>query len=206
MYRFTRGRASRGCVSYVLVAVVAAYVVGCASTPEPPEDVEVAGKSDAEILYAAIVESFRERGLAIEHKSFKFRVVTSQYRPVSDRLRRRFTARIVPLPGGANALRVEAQHQRRHGDDEGGVWKEVDSDALDERSASDELDLGRAIERRYRRWRTYADERDDGEDGDDEDDSSETEDGDSEVGADSDSTSDGESDTREETEEGERER
>lgn len=160
MYRLTRTTTRRWWARW-WVATTAVWFVGCATTPEPPEDLSVAGKSDAELLYEAIVRSFEERGLVIEHKSMKFRVVTSEYRPVSDRLRRRFTARIVPLPGGANALRVEAQHQRRHGGDDEPVWKDVDSDALNERAASDELDLGRAIERRYRRWKEYADEQHD---------------------------------------------
>lgn len=142
----------------VLGGVAATAVFGCQSVPESKPEVSLEGKSDSEILYQAAVQTFRERGLGVDVASEKFMVVTSKYESVSERLRRRFTARIVRLDGGATALRVRAEHERKHGSGEEAVWKKVESEPLRERAAERELDLGRSIEKRFHRWRAERDE------------------------------------------------
>lgn len=128
---------------------------GCRTAPAVEPEVSLEGKTDAEILYDAILVEFEQRDLDVDSASRQFMVVSSTFHPVADRLRRRFTVRIVRLPGGANALRVTAEHQRRHGTGKSAEWKKVDSTGVKQRAEEAELKLGRAIEKRFRRWKEY---------------------------------------------------
>jgi len=159
VYRLSSGSTTAGRVSALIVFLLAGglSVGGCKSAPPAEPAVPVAGKSDGELLYEATVESFRERSIEIGHASGEHRVVTSEFDRVSDRLRRRFTARIIGLPGGANGLRVKIDYERRFGEGEGANWKSVESAQLRKRAQEAELELARAIEKRYRRWREYRD-------------------------------------------------
>lgn len=139
-----------------LTVAVGVGALGCRSAPPPKPEASLEGKSDPQILYLAVVETFEERGIPIDVASEKFMIVTSKYRKVSERLRRRFTARIVRMRGGATALRIKAEHERRHGRGDDVVWKTVDSDILQERAEKEELELARAAEKRFHRWKAYA--------------------------------------------------
>lgn len=151
MYRLFR----RSTTCVVAVALAVAVASGCQSGPVQKPAVDLAGKSNAEILYDAIVVSFRHRDLTVEVASRKHGIVTSTYKPVSERLRRRFTARVVRIPGGAKGLRIQAEYQRRFGGGDDPVWKRVESEQLRSRARRAELALGRAIEERFRRWKEY---------------------------------------------------
>lgn len=142
----------------LLLAVASALLGACTTTPPTKPAVTVAGKSDVDLLFDAAAVSCRERGLEVDHASREHRIVTSTYQKVSERLRRRFTARIIRLPGGANGLRVKVDYQRRFGEGKNSAWKMVESRPLRERAAEAELELARTIEKRYRRWREYRDE------------------------------------------------
>jgi len=143
----------------VVVGMVAAS--GCKSAPETGPPVSVAGKTDAELLHRAAVETFRERDLGVDSASAEHGIVTSTFERVSERLRRRVTARIIRLPEGANGLRVRVDYQRRFGEEGRAVWKEIQSEQLRERAKKTELELGRTIEERYRSWRAYRDDQPD---------------------------------------------
>ncbi len=126
-------------------------VTGCQTPPSPSPD-ERAERSarETQALYEAIVATYKARDLPIDLASEQYQLVRSTYQIIDDRLRQRFVAHVVELPGGASALRVRTDHQRRYGRGDEAVWKEVDSKLLDERAREAELELGRAIERRYR--------------------------------------------------------
>lgn len=155
MYR-SRGRwTSIGLAVWLAVAGVGLLESGCQSGPEVEPDVSLADKSNAEILFEAILASLEERGLEVDSASRRFMVITSGYESVASRLRRRFTVRIVQLPGGSNALRVRADHERRHGSGDGAEWRKAEGDAVEDRAEKAELELGRAIERRFREYKEY---------------------------------------------------
>ena len=154
MYPYRR-KLTRYWLGAAVLAVAAGLVVGCQTAAPPPSDISLEGKSKPQMLYLAAVETFEERGMEIAVASQKFLVVTSEFESISERLRRRFTARIIRLPGGATGLRVRAEHQRRHGTGEDVVWKKVESEVLNERAGKIELEIGRAVEKRFRRWKEY---------------------------------------------------
>jgi ethanolamine ammonia-lyase small subunit len=147
---------------YRLERIVATLAVGLAAatcvvgsgchTPSAvsAEERKEISKRETRALYEAIVATYEARDLSIDLASKRFLLVRSNYRRIDDRLRRRFIARIVRMPGGASALRVRTEHQRRHGRGEDAVWKTVESQLLEKRARKAELELGRAIERRYR--------------------------------------------------------
>ena len=108
--------------------------------------------SPAEVLHQAAVSVFRERELGVSLESARFLVVNSEYHDVTDDLRRRFVARVIRGPEGAMGLKVIAEYQRRLELDDGTHWEPIDTDELRERARGKELELGRAIERRFERW------------------------------------------------------
>jgi hypothetical protein len=140
---------------WLVVAGVGLLQSGCQTGPEVEPDVSLADKSNAEILFEAILASLDKRGLEVDSASRRFMVITSGYESVATRLRRRFTIRIVQLPGGSNALRVRAEHERRHGSGERSEWRKAEGDAIEDRAEKAELELGRAIERRFREYKEY---------------------------------------------------
>lgn len=148
-------------LSILAVAMAVVLAPACKSAPETGPPVSVAGKSDAELLYQAALVTFREREFGVDSASAQHGIVTSEFERISERLRRRTTARIIRLPGGANGLRVRIDYQRRFGEAGRAVWRDVQSEQLRERAEETELELGRAIEKRYREWRAYRDERTD---------------------------------------------
>ncbi len=160
MYRVRRESTRRGPGLVFGLVMWAAVCFGCQSGPEVEPDASLAGKSDAEILYEAIVSVFDDRGLEVESttRSPRSIVLESSARRVADRLRRRFTVRIGARPGKAYELNVQARHERRHGSGENAVWREAGGEAIAQRGDEAELKLARQIERRYREWKEYLDE------------------------------------------------
>lgn len=154
------------CSRYRLLAALAtglllASATGCASTKSdtaapakpareaaPEQAAPEAPATSQERLYGAILEEARARGWAIATASERFFTVVTDYEAVSARLRKRRIMRVVVLPRGG-ALNVTIEYQRDVGPEGAPRWALLESDAIRERAASEELELARAIERRF---------------------------------------------------------
>ena len=151
MYRFGR-------IWATVALVFTLGVAGCQTAPTPQPEMSLTDKSNTEILYHAIVTSFEDRGLGVDIASKEKLIVISPFKPISERLRRRYAARIIRMRGGASALRIKAEHQRKHGKEGDVVWRSVDSPVLAEQAKESELKLARAIERRFQEWKKMREE------------------------------------------------
>lgn len=151
MYRFQVWAAS---ALLLILTGVTPVASGCQSRARPvPDEVSLEGKSNPEILYQAILHTFERREIPVDIASDKFLVVTSDYQFLRERLRRRFTARVIRLPGGASALRVRAKYQRKHGSGSDLVWKTIEGDVVSQKASEAELELARDIEKTFRDWK-----------------------------------------------------
>jgi hypothetical protein len=142
-------------VVIALVALTAAFSMsGCATAPTtpPPEGIDEMGPP--EILYRAIVSTYQSQQIPIALSSDEFMLVTSEFESVGPNLRRRMASRVVRAAPGAMGLKVMVEWERRteiRGEER---WKPIDNQELRERAKSTELELGRAIERRFESWKS----------------------------------------------------
>jgi hypothetical protein len=119
--------------------------------------------SPPEILYQAIVSTYESREIPVALSSDKFLIVTSEYESVGPNLRRRLASRVVRAAPGAMGLKVTTQWERRTKIDGEERWQPIDTVELRKRGKADELDLARAIERRFESWKTQWKENQDSE-------------------------------------------
>ncbi len=106
-----------------------------------------------EILYHAIVSTYHSRHIPIDVSSAKFLVVTSQYEEVGPNLRKRLASRVVRAAPGAMGLKVITEWQRRTVIDGKEHWQPVDTPELRTRGNAREIEVGRAIEKRFQSWK-----------------------------------------------------
>lgn len=135
-----------------LLTAICLLLSGCAGqgAPDAPEGVEQ--MSAPEVLHRAAVSVFEEEGLEIEETSSKHLFVTSSYDDFSENLKRRYKAEVIRGPEGVMGLKVTVDYKRRYVDDGEEQWVPFDNAKLRERARPWEVQLGRAIERRFEAW------------------------------------------------------
>lgn len=99
-------------------------------------------------LYRAIVGETAARGWEVAVESSRYRTLTTGYVAAGEGVRKRRTMRVVVLPRGA-ALKVVVEHERQTGEQ----WAPAEDKALAAQAREEELEIGRAIERRFHRLR-----------------------------------------------------
>ncbi len=141
-------------VAIVFVTLSATFILaGCASAPKTPPPQGIDEMGPPEILYRAIVSTYETREIPIALSSDKFLLVTSEFESVGANLRRRMASRVVRAAPGAMGLKVTSQWERRTRIDGEERWQAIDTEELRERGKPDELELARAIERRFESWK-----------------------------------------------------
>jgi hypothetical protein len=136
----------------VWAVVVVLALGGCATSPDvpPPEDAE--SMNPPRVLYEAIVSTYQTRDIPIALSSPKYLLVTSEYETVEPGLRKRVASRVIGAVPGAMGLKVTVEWQRQAEVDGEDTWRPIDTAELRKRARSEELELARAIERRYESW------------------------------------------------------
>lgn len=153
-FRLAKHAGALARVAIVLMALTALFTAGgCATAPvtPPPEGIDEMGPP--EILYRAIVSTYETQKIPIALSSDEFMLVTSEFEEVDPNLRRRLASRVIRAAPGAMGLRVTVEWERRtkiRGEEQ---WKPIDNESLRERAKPTELELGRAIERRFQSWK-----------------------------------------------------
>lgn len=104
------------------------------------------------VLHKAAVSVFEDQGLEIEAASEKHLFVTSSYAEYDKNLKRRYKAEVIRGPQGVMGLKVTVDYKRRYVDDGQEQWVPFDNARLRERARPWEIQLGRAIERRFEAW------------------------------------------------------
>lgn len=117
---------------------------GCATTGAPAAE----RRPSEEVLYDAMVAEAEARGWEVATASPRYRIVTTGYEELSKRLRVRRIMKIVVLPQGG-ALQVTVAYERDAGPDGEPSWEPIAEGPVREKAAAEELELGRAIERRF---------------------------------------------------------
>lgn len=149
-----RWRLAKHAAAILLITLATTFVaVGCATTPETPPPQGIDEMSPPEILYEAILSTYESRDIPVALSSDKFFIVTSEYEPVGENLRRRLASRVVRAAPGAMGLKVTTQWERRTVIDGEERWQSIDTEELRKRGKADELELARAIERRFESWK-----------------------------------------------------
>jgi hypothetical protein len=126
---------------------------GCASASVAAPPAGMDEMPPPEILYNAIVSTYRGRELPIALASERFLLVVSEYREVTPNLRKRMSSRVMRAAPGAMGLKVTAEWQRRVVIDGEPSWQAVDTPGLRKRARAAELELGRAIEQLFESWK-----------------------------------------------------
>lgn len=128
---------------------------GCDKQPKPDasrtltkDGSKVPKRSTALQLYDAILAETRARGWPIETASEKYYLVNTAHELLNERFRKRRIMRVVILPRGG-ALRVKVEHERNVGSEEQPQWVVVEDAITAAREDKEELELARAIERRF---------------------------------------------------------
>ena len=121
---------------------------GATSSEQTPPASSPPARTTAERLYDAILAETRARGWAVETASPKYYLVNTEYELLNPRFRKRRTMRVMVFPRGG-ALRVKIVHERDVGQAGAEQWVVVDDPITSAREEREELDLARAIERRF---------------------------------------------------------
>lgn len=142
----------------VVLMLSAGGLQGCKTAPAPaPEGVDLTKKTAPQALFQAIRVTFKEQGIPIDVQSERFLVVISKYRDAGERLRRRYRVRVLRMKGGASALRVTVEYQRRYGSGSEVRWRTVGGKVLGERAREAEITLARDIEETFNSWKNEYD-------------------------------------------------
>lgn len=147
---------AKRCVALAALALTLGLglgVAGCASAPKTPPPQGIDEMSPPEILYRAILSTYEERDIPVALASDEIMLVTSEYEKLSPDLRKRMAARVVRAPRGAMGLKVTAEWQRRTVIDGEESWRPIDTEELRQRGKASELELARAIEKRFESWK-----------------------------------------------------
>lgn len=153
LYGTRRWLAKHTATLVALAAMCLALGAGCASAPQTPPPKGIDEMGPPEILYRAAVSTYESRQIPIKLSSDKFLVVTGAYAKVGPNLRKRMATRVVRAARGAMGLKVTAEWQRRVEIDGEQRWQDVDTPELRERGNAEEIELGRAIEKRFESWK-----------------------------------------------------
>ncbi|MGM0556781.1 MAG: hypothetical protein ACQEVA_10425 [Myxococcota bacterium] len=147
-------RGARGLRLILLLVVlgVALLMSGCTkqATPDPPQG--VGEMAPSVVLHHAAVSVLEDEGHEIDVESQKQLFVTTSYDLYDENLKRRYKAEVIRGPQGVMGLKVTVDYQRRLVDDGEETWVPHDNASLRERARPWEVQMGRAIERRFERW------------------------------------------------------
>lgn len=138
-----------------VVTLLLTLGAGCASSPDrqdAPKQERLTKMSTMDRLYLAIEQEVRARKWPVASASKRFRVVTTAFEARSARLRKQRVIRIVVLPRGG-ALKVSVIVERDVGPDGQPEWIPVEDPATRKAARAEEVELGRAIERRFHAMR-----------------------------------------------------
>jgi hypothetical protein len=127
---------------------------GCTGAQQADDSGALTAKADPyDRLYQAIEGEVAARGWPVAVASPRYRTLTTEYEAAGQALRKRRTMRVVMLPRGG-ALRVVVEYERQvTGPDGQPVWEAAAESSMLERAREEELEIGRAIERRFHRLR-----------------------------------------------------
>lgn len=152
LYRQRRTSTSRALATLALLLGLGA--AGCASSPErdTPKQERLTKLSTMDRLYLSIEQEVHARRWPVASASKRFRVVTTGFEQQSARLRKQRIIRIVVLPRGG-ALKVSVLVERDVGPDGQPEWIPVEDPATRKAARAEEIELGRAIERRFHAMR-----------------------------------------------------
>lgn len=142
---------------FLIVVLFASFALAtmtaCASGPEvsaesSPQQSPHPPKALA--LYESVLAVYEERDLEVEVASRDMLLVSSPYEKVSGGIRRRTITRVLPF-GRNVALNVVVEYQEREAESST-LWAAV-SESSDwmKRAATEELEIGRAVERHFHR-------------------------------------------------------
>ena len=142
-------------LTYLLAALGAIVITtGCASNERASLERPLTGQSQPEgdstedQLWRAIVEEMTSRGWPLATTSRRFNVVATEHEALSARLRKRRVARIVRLPQGG-AISVTVEVERDVGPEGSPEWVAVTEEATRRTAAQEEMEIARAIEKRF---------------------------------------------------------
>jgi hypothetical protein len=136
----------------LLVVGLALSLSACTthSQPDPPRG--VGEMAPPVVLHHAAVSVLEEEGHEIDVESQKQLFVTTNYDLYDENLKRRYKAEVIRGPQGVMGLKVTVDYKRRFVDDGEDTWVPYDNASLRERARPWEVQMGRAIERRFEVW------------------------------------------------------
>ena len=105
-----------------------------------------------QILFRAIIAECEARGYELATVSEQFFMVVTESEPVSAKLRKKRLIKIIVLPRGG-ALNVQVVYERDAGVGGQSEWKVVESESIRERASKEEMEIARAIEKRFHTMR-----------------------------------------------------
>ena len=149
-------QALRG-LPYLLLLFLVVSATGCASKSHEAAPTEAPAtpakkRRSEEVLYQAILQELEARGHKIATSSPRFFTASTHYDTLSARLRSRRVVRILMLPQGG-ALQVKVAMERDEGAPGAPRWAPVTDGALAQRAKGEEMELARAIEKRFHQMR-----------------------------------------------------
>lgn len=121
-------------------------MAGCASAQQADGPLIEPARDPYDRLYQAIEGETAARGWEVAVASPRYRTLTTGYTEAGEGMRKRRTMRVVMLPRGG-ALRVVVEYERSVAPE---GWEPVDGG---DPARAEELEIGRAIERRFHRLR-----------------------------------------------------
>lgn len=135
-------------------------LVGCASSSakqsdkliEPTETSTRPKKTTRDVLFDAIIEESTARGYVTATESRRFWTLITEYESVSARIRKRRVMSIIVLPKGG-ALKVVVEYERDAGPEGAPSWEPLESEAIMKKASEEEMELARAIEKRFHHMR-----------------------------------------------------
>lgn len=135
-------------VVYLLALGPPTLAVSACATASRPDEVSpqlTEAPGDSEILYDAIVTTFRERNISTAVASAETGVVVGAWESLNSELRRRYIARAVS-PGRGLMLKVIVEFERVDRTGPEPVWRPAEDELTTQRARREENDLGTAIQ------------------------------------------------------------
>lgn len=126
--------------------LMSALGAACSGAQQADDPLIAPAKDPYDRLYQAIEGEVAARGWEVAVASARYRTLTTGYSAAGEGVRKRRTMRVVMLPRGG-ALRVVVEYERGVSPD---AWEPMDGG---DPARAEELEIGRAIERRFHRLR-----------------------------------------------------
>jgi len=145
-------------VHVVFVGLLIQGTASCAGPSAREDETTRQGsdeRSDADILYEAIADTFSARGIEVATASPTDGIVIGTWAELNSELRRRYVARVFGARG--LALRVIAEFQRRDRTGPEPVWVPAEDELTKQRARREEAELGGAIQRAFKSAKRQSD-------------------------------------------------